>query len=154
MHTLMVVGVLQGAPSGAVWGSVSYPRTLWYADQGIRTSKLPITRHWPYAWATGVALNLPILCKPKDNPVYQQFQREKTDVLINVLFWKLTEIEHVSQLNGYGQMNSKCYKIVPNKNFPKKSSYCERTLAWLVLSCYSSHALHCWFENKCSFGKR
>ena len=38
--------------SGAVWGSVSSPRTLWHAHRGNRTSDLPITRHWLYPWAT------------------------------------------------------------------------------------------------------
>ena len=37
--------------SGAVLGSVSCPRTLQHADQGNRTSDLPITRHWLYPWS-------------------------------------------------------------------------------------------------------
>ena len=45
VHTLMTVAAMQGADltSGAVGGSVSCPRTRWYADQGNRTSDLPIT---------------------------------------------------------------------------------------------------------------
>ena len=37
--------------SGAVWGSVSCPKTL-HADQGDQTSDLPITRRRLYPWAT------------------------------------------------------------------------------------------------------
>ena len=38
--------------SGAVWGSVSCPRTLRHADQGNQTSGFPITRHWLYPCTT------------------------------------------------------------------------------------------------------
>ena len=38
--------------SGAVWGSVSCPRTLLHADQENRTSSLQIKRRWLYPWAT------------------------------------------------------------------------------------------------------
>ena len=37
--------------SGAVWGSVSCPKTLVYADKGIWTSDLPITRFRLCPWA-------------------------------------------------------------------------------------------------------
>ena len=37
--------------SGAVWGSVSCPKTLRHADQGNQTSNLLITRHY-YPWPT------------------------------------------------------------------------------------------------------
>ena len=49
-HTPMAVAAMQGADHGsrAVWGSISRPRTLWHADQGNRTSDLPITRCWLY----------------------------------------------------------------------------------------------------------
>ena len=39
--------------SGAVWGSISCPRTLRHADHGNWTSDLFIRRHWLYPWATG-----------------------------------------------------------------------------------------------------
>ena len=42
--------------SGAVCGSISCPRTLWHADQGNRTSALPITRRWLYPWAAAAHL--------------------------------------------------------------------------------------------------
>ena len=47
-HILMAVAATQGANQhiGAVWGSVSCPRALWHADQGNRTSDLPITKGW------------------------------------------------------------------------------------------------------------
>ena len=38
--------------SGAVWGSVSCPRTLWYADHMNRTNDFPMTRCWIYFWAS------------------------------------------------------------------------------------------------------
>ena len=38
--------------SGAIWGSVSCPRTLQHADQWNQTSDLQITRCWFYPWAT------------------------------------------------------------------------------------------------------
>ena len=38
--------------SGAVWGSVSCPRTLWHTDQGNQTNDLPIPRQWLFPWAT------------------------------------------------------------------------------------------------------
>ena len=51
IHTLMVVAAMQ-RPSGAVWDSVTCPRTLWHADQGNWTSNLPLTRCWLYPWPT------------------------------------------------------------------------------------------------------
>ena len=40
--------------SGAVWDSVSCPRTLQHSGQGNWTSDLPITSSYPYPWATAV----------------------------------------------------------------------------------------------------
>ena len=37
---------MPNSTSGAVWGSVSCPKTLRHADQGNQTSDLLITRHW------------------------------------------------------------------------------------------------------------
>ena len=42
--------------SGAVWGSVSWPRTPQHADQGNQTSNLPLTRRWLYPWATATPI--------------------------------------------------------------------------------------------------
>ena len=55
IHTLMVMAAMQcvSSTSGAVWGSVSCPRTPQHADQGKRTSNRPITRNLLlYPWAT------------------------------------------------------------------------------------------------------
>ena len=44
--------------SGAVWGSVSCPRTLWHADQGNQTSNLLIRRCWLYPTSTAATYRL------------------------------------------------------------------------------------------------
>ena len=38
--------------SGAMWASVSCPRTLRHADQGNQTNDLLITRRWLFPWIT------------------------------------------------------------------------------------------------------
>ena len=51
--------------SGAVWGSVSWPRTLRHADQGNPTRDLPITRCWLHPWATAAPLSRTIVLMPQ-----------------------------------------------------------------------------------------
>ena len=61
--TLMAVAAMQGAnqhTSGAVWGSVSCPKTLRHADQGNRTSDFPITWPWLYSWVTAAILTFDV----------------------------------------------------------------------------------------------
>ena len=61
-HRLMAVAAMQGAnqhirsnlgfsilPTSFI---LDCPQTLWHADQGNRTSDLPLTWHWLYLWAT------------------------------------------------------------------------------------------------------
>ena len=73
-------GTCPTSTSGAVWGSASYPRTLWHTDQGNWTSNPPITRRQLYLWAKAATCK----CNERrlvDGPMWQAVNTSATQGL-------------------------------------------------------------------------